>query len=97
MVVMKIKVPEWVQDDLGEKAITRMLVSEAFARMEYYRTRCGVFEKKYKADFDAFEKKLKASSKEDPVKWEDYISWDANRSAFLTWKEKYEEALECSK
>ncbi|HEY3347836.1 MAG TPA: hypothetical protein VGK71_09465 [Nitrospirota bacterium] len=94
---MKIKVPEWVQDDVGEKAITMMLASEAFAKMEYYRTRVSAFEKKYKAAFPDFEEKIKAAAKEDPAKWDDYISWDANNSAYLVWKQKYEELLECSK
>lgn len=97
MVVMKIKVPEWVPGEIGEKAINKMLASESLAKMEYYRTRAAVFEKKYKTTFEKFEEKLKASKKEDTAKWDDLISWEAYHTACLEWKKKYEELLACSR
>jgi hypothetical protein len=91
MVVMKIKVPDWVPGEVGEKDITRMLASEALAKMEYYKSRSSAFERKYKTTFEKFEKKVKSAQKEDTAKWDDLITWEAYHTAYLEWKKKYEE------
>lgn len=70
-----------------------MDAAEALTKMEVYKARSGVFEKKYRMVFESFKKKVETTPKEDFEKWDDLIEWDANHAAFLEWKKKYEDLL----
>ena len=41
------------------------------------KDKLALFESKYSSDFISFENKVKNSSKEDFVKWDDYMEWKA--------------------
>lgn len=90
-VAMEIHVPRWVKEEKGESNIVRSLFFEAFAKMEYYRSRMLGFEKKYGMSYERFEERIKGDKKEDFEKWDDFVVWEGFHQAYCEWKERYEE------
>ena len=96
-VVMEIHVPRWVKEEKKEGDIVRSLLFEASAKMEYYRSRISVFEKKHEMFYERFEKKIKEAKKEDFEGWDDLVMWEGFHLAYCEWKERFEGLKECMK
>lgn len=97
MVNLKIKVPKWVKDELGEKELIKNLALEALTKREYFRTKMLSFEEKYGLKFSQFEKKIKKKKKENFKEWDDLIIWEGYYESYREWEGKYKELLKCMK
>jgi hypothetical protein len=58
--------------------------------MAEFKKQMEIFERKYKTEFDEFEKRMKKTEKEDFEEWDDYIIWEGLHKGYLKWKEVYE-------
>lgn len=92
---LKIKVPNWVKDEWGEKELIRNLASEALTKREYFRTRMLGFEEKYGLKFPKFEKKVLSKKKENFKEWDDLIIWEGYYESYHEWERKYKELIRC--
>jgi hypothetical protein len=94
---LKIKVPIWVKEEIGEKEIIRRIANETLLNMEYYRSRMLPYEVKYKMKFPKFEKKVLSKKKEKFKEWDDLIIWEGLYKAYREWEQKYKELAKCIK
>ncbi|MBI4137907.1 MAG: hypothetical protein HY472_01520 [Candidatus Sungbacteria bacterium] len=69
-----------------------MVKTAAFAKMKEYERQAQVFTEKYKTQFDAFEKNLLSSKKENTALWDDYLIWKGVEEARKKWMKRYEES-----
>lgn len=96
-VAMEIHVPKWVKEEKGEIDIIQSILFEASAKMEYYRSKILIYEKKYKMSYEKFEEKIKKDKKENFEQWDDFIIWEGFHQVYCEWKERYEDLKECMK
>ncbi len=94
-ITMEIHVPKWVKEEKGENDIIRSLLFEASTKMEYYRGRVLVFEKKHGISYERFEEKIKKDKKENFEEWDNLITWEGFHQAYCEWGRRCEELKEC--
>jgi len=75
-----------------KSALIHIVHDLSLSKMKEYESAMREFEKKYNLIFEEFEKQLKATSKEDFEKWDDYIEWKAYAKAYSYWKSVHEES-----
>lgn len=88
-----ITIPKWAREltTQPQKPVKDLLKTLAFLKMKEYERQTDVFRKKYKIGFTQFEKKIKASKKENFVQWDDYLVWKGMETAYQTWQKRYKE------
>ncbi|AEH45883.1 hypothetical protein Thein_2032 [Thermodesulfatator indicus DSM 15286] len=87
---MTIKVPKTAVKDLKDKEILFFLLDKALSKLEFYRSKCKQFEKKYGTTLEKFRQKIEIEE-ENFEWWDDFILWEGYEKAYQEWKRKYEE------
>ncbi|MFH0975315.1 MAG: hypothetical protein V1874_05995 [Spirochaetota bacterium] len=67
---------------LNKQNVKDMIYTNVLYEIHKLHEKIKLFENKYKTDFQAFEKKIINSRKENFEQWDDYIEWKAYLKSF---------------
>ena len=91
---INIKIPVEVMKSMNKEDIYRDIIDKAITKIEFYKSKCIIFEKKYKCNLINFKNKIEKTKKEDYAKWDDLIEWEAYDQGKKEW-EQQRKAIEC--
>ncbi len=60
---------------ISSQTIVELYYANVVFELHQTTNKLSLFKKKYKTDFEGFEKKVKGYKKENFEKWDDYIEW----------------------
>jgi hypothetical protein len=85
---------KWLEEEKENKHfIKEYATGKALFKMQEYKKREEIYQRKYKADFIDFEKSVLSAKSEDQNSWDDYIEWNAFHSARELWESRYNELI----
>ncbi len=65
---------------VDKQTLIHWMLLDSFSKESHYREKIRMFEKKYKIQFEEFEKRIESSAKESFEEWDDYIDWKAYKN-----------------
>ncbi|MBM4401785.1 MAG: hypothetical protein FJ044_00885 [Candidatus Cloacimonetes bacterium] len=90
----QLSLPKWVVEiTTPQKVVCDFMLSVALSKIQEYKAREEVFEKKYHLAFPKFEKKVLAAKEENFQHWDDLIDWEAAYLAHKLWQERYQQLI----
>ncbi len=92
---IKIKVPEFIVNDISLSDIISSMIYKALLKSEYYLGKSRIMEEKYGLKFSEFQKKSENQEQENFEEWDDLILWEGYETAYKEWLNKYKELKKC--
>lgn len=86
-----LKIPSSLDEGWVQESFYEFLLSTSITKMTEYKKQMEIFERKYKTEFEEFQKRIRMSEKEDFEEWDDYIIWEGLHKGYMKWKEVYED------